>query len=117
MVRTFALTALALGLAACAPEAIQLPPKAAVAPAAPPSPKEPAPAPAPAQAFAPAAPTLAFADPARRKKLESSFDPMDAMLEAEVRRQEMPGIAFGIVIDGELAYAKGFGVTDVDKKT
>src|SRR5581483_5405684 len=30
---------------------------------------------------------------------------------------KLPGVAVGVVIDGELAYAKGFGVTDQAKKT
>jgi CubicO group peptidase (beta-lactamase class C family) len=115
MVRTFALAAIAMGLAACTPEVIKLPPKAAVAPTEPPRSKQPAPA--PAQAFASAAPKLVFADPERRAKLASSFGAIDAMIEVEIRRLETPSIALGIVIDGELTYAKGFGVTDLDKKT
>src|SRR5262249_18455166 len=30
--------------------------------------------------------------------------------------QKVPGMAVGVVIDGELAYAKGFGFADVEKK-
>ena len=32
-------------------------------------------------------------------------------------RQKIPGAVVGVVIDGELAYAKGFGVSNIDKKT
>jgi CubicO group peptidase (beta-lactamase class C family) len=57
-------------------------------------------------------PPPAFTDPARRQKLASAFPAIDARLAAAVKQDRVPGFAFGIVIDGELAYAKGFGVRD-----
>jgi CubicO group peptidase (beta-lactamase class C family) len=81
-----------------------------------PAPGAPAAAAHVAQAFAPAAPEYAFTDPDRKKKLASAFPELDAIAEDEMRRQGLPGIAVGVVIDGELAYARAFGVTDVEKK-
>jgi CubicO group peptidase (beta-lactamase class C family) len=63
------------------------------------------------QKFAPTS-APAFADPDRRKKLEAAFPKLDKELEAERLKQNAPGFAIGVVIDGELAYSKGFGVID-----
>lgn len=84
-------------------------PAGKVAPAAPrPAPNRPE------MRFADAAPAFAFRDPARRTKLEAAFPAIEKMLEHERAKQNLPGFAFGIVIDGELAYAKGFGVRALD---
>jgi len=54
-----------------------------------------------------------FADPDRRKKLEAALPKIDAIIEAEMKAEEIPSVVVGIVIDGELAYSKGFGFADV----
>jgi CubicO group peptidase (beta-lactamase class C family) len=112
---------LALSLFACSSASPRVtsqpapaPASAAVAPTA-------APAAMPAVSVLPAitvadAPTVAFKDPERRKKLEATFPAIDKLVEEEMKKQSMPGIAFGIVIDGELAYAKGFGVVSLEAK-
>src|SRR4051794_21186265 len=64
------------------------------------------------QVFAPAAPAPAFTDLDRRAKLAAAFPAIEKALEEERTQQGVPGVAVGIVIDGELAYAKGFGVVD-----
>jgi CubicO group peptidase (beta-lactamase class C family) len=56
-------------------------------------------------------PGFAFKDPKRREKLAAAFPAIDKAIEAEMTAQAVPGLAFGIVIDGELVHAKGFGVT------
>jgi CubicO group peptidase (beta-lactamase class C family) len=71
-----------------------------------------APQPADEQLFARATPPPAFTDPDRRTKLAAAFPALDKALEQERATQGLPGVAIGIVIDGELAYAKGFGVVD-----
>jgi len=117
-----ALLALATSvLVACA--ASEPPPKSPPAPT-PPEPAattasgdEPAAPPSIARAFAEAEPSQAFVDVDRKKKLASAFAGIDAIVDDEMSRQKMPGVAVGIVIDGELAYAKGFGFADVEKKT
>jgi CubicO group peptidase (beta-lactamase class C family) len=88
------------------------PPVQALPPAVPAS----APAPAAEQLFAPATPPPAFADPDRRAKLAAAFPSLDKALEDERTKQAVPGVAIGVVIDGELAYAKGFGVVDPASK-
>lgn len=61
---------------------------------------------------APPLPPAAFTDPARRQKLASAFPDIDALLSAELPKSKIPGFAIGIIIDGELAFTKAFGVRD-----
>lgn len=61
-------------------------------------------------------PGFSFADPDRRKKLEAAFPAIEKLIEDERKKQNLPGLAFGIVIDGDLAYAKGFGAIGMDNK-
>jgi CubicO group peptidase (beta-lactamase class C family) len=72
--------------------------------------------PEPAQKFVDSAPVASFADPARRAKLEAAFPAIDKAIETEMRAQDLPGLAVAIVIDGQIAYAKGFGVRDLATK-
>jgi len=69
-----------------------------------------------ARQFAPSAPKYDFTDPERKKKLTAAFPDVDTIVAQEMEEQHIPGAVVGIVIDGELAYAKGFGYSDVDKK-
>jgi len=64
-----------------------------------------------------AEPAYVFADSQRRRKLESAFPAIEAAAQEEAGRQHIPGLVVGVVIDGELAYAKGFGVADLETKT
>lgn len=99
--------ALALVLACAhdssAPERPCPPPAEAVATAEPP--------PAPVRR-APPAPAPAFADPERRAKLAAAFPAIDAYLRSTIERDGLVGLAAGIVIDGELAWAQGYGLRD-----
>lgn len=110
------LVTLSAGLLAC--PSVEPPPATPPANAALPAPG-PSAAPAAPQAFAAAGDEVAyvFADPDRRKKLESAFPAIDALGEAELRDAKLPGFVMGILIDGELAYARGFGFADIEKKT
>lgn len=109
------LSSLAAGLLACG--AVETP---AAKPPAPPPPPPPPPAPAatviPAQVFAEIEPDYLFTDPDRRKKIDTAFPAIDALVEAEVLAQKLPGAVLGVVVDGELVYAKGFGVADLQTK-
>ena len=102
----------------------------ACAPCAPPSPP-PSPPPvqvapvqvAPAQA-APSGPVAlvqpvaedsadyVFSDPNRRAKLASAFPAIDALGQDAIQSHGVPGVSIGVVVDGQLAYANGFGFTD-----
>jgi CubicO group peptidase (beta-lactamase class C family) len=64
------------------------------------------------QKFALPSPAPRFADPDRRAKLAAAFPKLDKELEQLRAEQHVPGIVVGVVIDGELAYSKGFGVVD-----
>jgi CubicO group peptidase (beta-lactamase class C family) len=90
-------------------------PVAPVAPVAPPVASPPL-APAAPQRFAPADPGYGFADPARATKLAAAFPRIDEVVKAELASQGLAGVAFGVVIDGQLAYAKGLGTIDPDHK-
>lgn len=54
-------------------------------------------------------PVPRFTDPERRAKLEAAFPQVIAVFEDFWREQKIPGLAFGVVIDGELALVRGFG--------
>ncbi len=109
--------AIAAGLVACG--GAEPPPMRS--PASPPAPPVPVVTATAAQAsvaqmLAEGEPEMVFTDPDRRKKIESAFSSIDALVDEEVRAQGLPGIAFGVVVDGELIYAKGFGITDLVTK-
>jgi CubicO group peptidase (beta-lactamase class C family) len=96
---------------------------AASPPPAPPTPS-PSPTPPPPVAATPAAQRFAevdlgyrFDDPDRKAKLVAAAQKADTVVAEEMARQHVPGLALGIVVDGELVYAKGYGVADVDAKT
>jgi len=40
----------------------------------------------------------------------------DAIAEKAIKDYQVPGLAIGIIVDGHLVYAKGFGFRDVEKK-
>jgi len=57
--------------------------------------------------------TPGSADPARKAQLTALAPTLDAFFEAKLKESGATGLAVGIVMDGELAYARGFGVRDV----
>ncbi len=63
------------------------------------------------------APGFTFQDADRKTKLAAALPALDTAIDDERKKQGLEGIAVGVVIDGELAYAKGFGVVSVDAKT
>ncbi|MFP5355581.1 MAG: serine hydrolase, partial [Gemmatimonadota bacterium] len=52
-------------------------------------------------------------DPARAAKLRSAFPAIDSVMRAFAQRSHVPGIAYGIVIDGTLAHVGVSGLRDV----
>ncbi|HEY6167987.1 MAG TPA: serine hydrolase domain-containing protein [Verrucomicrobiae bacterium] len=42
------------------------------------------------------------------------FSELEAFVQSELRRNDVPGCAVAVVVDGEVAFAKGFGVANVD---
>ncbi|MGH9372841.1 MAG: serine hydrolase, partial [Vicinamibacterales bacterium] len=59
------------------------------------------------------APSLQFPDPDRRAKLATAFADIDRMFSEFAKTSHVPGAAWGIVIDGELAHSGSAGVRDV----
>ena len=62
------------------------------------------------------APTPRFTDPDRRAKLEKAFPEIDRIFTEFSTATHIPGAAWGIVIDGELAHAGVMGYRDVPSK-
>ena len=57
-----------------------------------------------------------FADPARREKLAQAFPDIDRIMTDFVARAHVPGAAWGIVVDGELAHSGTTGYRDLAAK-
>jgi CubicO group peptidase (beta-lactamase class C family) len=71
--------------------------------------------------FAQSAPTFRapgprFADPGRRAKLEKAFPEIDRLFLEYAGSAHVPGAAWGIIIDGELAHTGVTGYRDVPSK-
>ncbi len=62
-------------------------------------------------------PPAAFGDPERRKKLATAFPEIDRVIAAFMARAHVPGAAWGIVIDGELAHVGVSGFRDLGTKS
>ena len=60
----------------------------------------------PAQAQAPA-------DPQRLARLSAAFPEIDRMMKGFAERQNVPGIAYGIVVDGRVVHVGTAGLRDV----
>lgn len=55
-------------------------------------------------------------DDARRAKLAALAPELDKLFAGDLEKSKAPGLGVGIVLDGELVYAKGFGYRDVARK-
>jgi CubicO group peptidase (beta-lactamase class C family) len=85
----------ALALAACAP--------AANAP--------------PQQRFnEPPLPALEFTDPARRTTIAATYSDLDAYFADIAEKWKLVGLVAGLVVDGELAWTKGYGYRDLEAR-
>lgn len=65
----------------------------------------------------PANPPAIFSDPDRRAKLATAFPEIDRLVGAFMERTHVPGAAWGIVIDGELAHLGVAGYRDLSSKS
>lgn len=57
-----------------------------------------------------------FSDPERRNQLATAFPEIDTLFRDFATRAHVPGIAFGVVIDGELAHAGAAGYRKISSK-
>ena len=62
------------------------------------------------------APAPRFADPGRRATLEKAFPEIDALFRDYAARAHVPGAAWGVIIDGQLAHTGVTGYRDVPSK-
>ncbi|MGA0560586.1 serine hydrolase domain-containing protein [Larkinella sp. VNQ87] len=58
-----------------------------------------------------------FADPQRLEKIRAVLPVVETLYRDHAAKNHFPGLAYGIVVDGQLIQAGGFGYTDVAKKT
>ena len=63
------------------------------------------------------APPSKFIDPDRATKLATAFPEVDRIMTAFAERSSVPGIAYGIVIDGKLAHVGVSGLREVSSKS
>ncbi len=61
-------------------------------------------------------PAPVFTDPQRVAKLRSAFPEIDRLFKAFAERSRVPGIAYGILIDGRLAHSGAAGYRDARTK-
>jgi CubicO group peptidase (beta-lactamase class C family) len=62
-------------------------------------------------------PPAVFTDPDRRAKLAEAFPEIDRLFAAFATRSRVPGIAYAVIVDGQIAHTGALGVTDVVAKT
>jgi CubicO group peptidase (beta-lactamase class C family) len=63
-----------------------------------------------------AAPPAAFADPDRLARLRAAFPEIDRVMRDFAERSRVPGIAYGIVIDGRLAHVGTAGLRELSSR-
>ncbi len=75
----------------------------------------PAAAPAAAPAPAPFAPP-AFADSARRERIAALLPELDKLYADLAAERHLPGLVWGVVLDGQLIHARALGLANIEKK-
>ncbi len=59
------------------------------------------------------APPARFVDPERVTKLERALPAIDSVMRAFAKRTRVPGIAYGVIVDGKLLHVSALGVREV----
>jgi CubicO group peptidase (beta-lactamase class C family) len=57
-----------------------------------------------------------FADASRLEKIRLSFPVIDQVFKEYADSNHLPGVAYGLVVDGKLIYTGNIGYTDIEKK-
>ena len=52
----------------------------------------------------------------RAQAAKRALEDFDARVEKSLKEYEVPGIAIGVIVDGQVVYSKAFGVRDLEKK-
>lgn len=63
------------------------------------------------------APMARFTDPDRRAKLQRAFPVIDSLVRAFAEQRRVPGAAYGVLIDGELAHLGTVGMRETAQRT
>lgn len=58
-----------------------------------------------------------FTDPDRMQKIESTYATVDALYKEWAEKNHIPGLAYGIVVDGKLVHSGGVGYINLENKT
>jgi CubicO group peptidase (beta-lactamase class C family) len=59
----------------------------------------------------------AFVDPDRIQKIGLTYPLLDSVFRKYAAEHHLPGVAYGLVVDGKLVYKNNIGYTDIEKKT
>lgn len=54
--------------------------------------------------------------PQKAKRAKDVLESFDPLVEKALQDFQVPGIAIGVIVDGHIVYAKGFGYRDLEKK-
>ncbi len=57
-----------------------------------------------------------FADESRKEKILNTLAAVDQVFNDYARTNHLPGVAYGLVVDGQLLYKGNIGYTDIEKK-
>ncbi len=57
-----------------------------------------------------------FTDAARMEKIKLAFPAIDKIFKDYADSNHLPGVAYGLVVEGKLVYKGNFGYTDIEKK-
>lgn len=57
-----------------------------------------------------------FPDTERMRKIKLALPIIDSLYKTTAVKNHLPGLAFGIVVDGKLVHTGNYGYTDIDKK-
>ena len=58
-----------------------------------------------------------FRDPQRKTKFEAAFPKIEEIFERFRTQRNVPGMSYGLIVDGELVLVKGSGVADREAGT
>ena len=60
--------------------------------------------------------SASFTDAGRIEKIMQAFPIIDKIFKKYADSNHLPGVAFGLVVDGKLVYKGNIGYTDIEKK-
>jgi len=59
----------------------------------------------------------AFADAGRQERVQALLPELDAMYTELAQKEHIPGLVYGVVMDGRLLHVRGIGQADIEAKT